>query len=535
MDQEFIAARNTTISNRKRSAVSFNLSSPDRDVDLSSFGERSTADSPHIRTLDDTFSAWHDSFRRADSKGSLYSYAGGSSFTRTPDIVFEDNSESSTSSSRENHQENDSRPSSRMSFLSDVSAANSVSLSNSGSVKSNESEVSIHCVGENSEKAELDLKISGENATEDESQNEDVSDELCAKAKNINVINENTEETEECGLDNVQEDLRESVDFNNTLDEKCEDENDTIDGEGDERLKEKKKIASEQDDLSEFLVNENTEATSENEELGSRISSAHSEVDKTQTVMKESLSQSSEAKEELVENEHIEKTKSQPPTSYTSEVSSEVSIPIIVSDGAHSETAEGLSIRDESSSNDTKEYENLKTAQVETTNWNPNGADIEVEEESKESERRNIGSVDSSTRNATPVQEGEDNENEDNTSEKLVDLSNVRDDGEIGSEDPNLDVETSSQYTLKGIQGILNARRRVSIAATSVGLDLDDMDGLEDDDWQEEEEKPYDLSTKEGMDELKEFLLGTNGEKLLRFWIDVECGKYVEDDSEMQM
>ncbi|XP_031550659.1 regulator of G-protein signaling 22-like [Actinia tenebrosa] len=562
MDEEFSIVASTTISNRKRSAVSFNLSSPDRE-DFSSLGERSTADSPHIRTLDDTFSAWNDSFRRADSRGSLYSYAGGSQFSRTPDIVFEDGSESSTTSSCENDKETDSRPSSRMSFVSNVSgvSANSVSISNAGSVKSIESEGSIRCVGE--KRPEPNSQISGENITEDKTMenenatdsndvlNEDfkksISNEIFAEiSHDKSTMHKENSKEKEVGFSNGDKDLRESVDFDNTLSGKNESQNIVDDSETGEISKKSETFAPEQQkervkslpSSPESSARENAEVL-ENEGMtslkSSRISSAPSKGDEKQMIEAEIISRPSEAKEELVENEKlVEMPKSQPSTS-NSDFSSEVSIPIIVSDDGHSGTADEVSIKDRSFSIATKEHENSKTDRTETTNGIPSMTENEVEEGRIGKRPRNIGSGDSSNRDITSVQEeDEDNESEDKKSEKLIDLTNVGDEGELGSEDPNLDVETGSQYTLKGIQGILNARRRVSIAATSVGFDLDDIDGLDDDDWCEED-KPYDLSTKEGLDEFKEFLLGTNGEKFLRFWIEVECAKYVEDDSETQI
>ena len=43
----------------------------------------------------------------------------------------------------------------------------------------------------------------------------------------------------------------------------------------------------------------------------------------------------------------------------------------------------------------------------------------------------------------------------------------------------------------------------------------------------EEEEKHFDLSTKQGMDQLKEFLANTKGETLFSFWLQVELWKSV--------
>ena len=89
----------------------------------------------------------------------------------------------------------------------------------------------------------------------------------------------------------------------------------------------------------------------------------------------------------------------------------------------------------------------------------------------------------------------------------------------------------ASATTLQGIRGIFGSRRRSSLAATSVGFDAGD-DSMFSDDGSELDDKLYDLATKEGFDMFREFLLETSGEKLLQFWLEVECGKYLENEDE---
>ena len=89
----------------------------------------------------------------------------------------------------------------------------------------------------------------------------------------------------------------------------------------------------------------------------------------------------------------------------------------------------------------------------------------------------------------------------------------------------------ASATTLQGIRGVFGKRRRCSTAATSVAFDVADESAFSED-GSEMEEKPFDLATKEGLDGFKEFLLETSGEKLLQFWLEVECGKYLEHDDE---
>ena len=90
----------------------------------------------------------------------------------------------------------------------------------------------------------------------------------------------------------------------------------------------------------------------------------------------------------------------------------------------------------------------------------------------------------------------------------------------------------ASATTLQGIRGVFGRRpTRCSTAATSVGFDLEDESAFSEDGF-DTEDKPYDLATKEGLDAFKEFLLETSGEKLLQFWLEAECGRYLDDEDE---
>ena len=88
----------------------------------------------------------------------------------------------------------------------------------------------------------------------------------------------------------------------------------------------------------------------------------------------------------------------------------------------------------------------------------------------------------------------------------------------------------ASATTLQGIRGVLGRRRltRCSTAATSIGLDIDDESAFSEDGF-DAEEKPYDLATKDGLEAFKQFLLDTSGEKMLQFWLEVECGRHLDD------
>jgi len=90
----------------------------------------------------------------------------------------------------------------------------------------------------------------------------------------------------------------------------------------------------------------------------------------------------------------------------------------------------------------------------------------------------------------------------------------------------------TSATTLQGIRGVFGRRpTRCSTAATSVGFDLEDESAFSEDGF-DTEDKPYDLATKEGLDAFKEFLLETSGEKLLKFWLEAEFGRYLDDEDE---
>ena len=153
---------------RRRSVVSFNLS-PSLGGDEQSSEEENDRDSEehlylptHVRTIEETFDAWHESFTRSDSRISMFSSGAGSPFPRTPQILEEEEEEegevtpkfmneedaletqSSYSMSSVQESEvsvgNNFRPVSRMSFLSDdfekTLNANEISRASSASASS---------------------------------------------------------------------------------------------------------------------------------------------------------------------------------------------------------------------------------------------------------------------------------------------------------------------------------------------------------------------------------------------------------------
>lgn len=90
----------------------------------------------------------------------------------------------------------------------------------------------------------------------------------------------------------------------------------------------------------------------------------------------------------------------------------------------------------------------------------------------------------------------------------------------------------ASGPTLQGLRGVFGPKlTRCSTAATSTGFDLDDESAFSEDGI-DAKQKPSDLATKEAFDAFKEFLLDTSGEKLLQFWLEVESGRFLDDEDE---
>ena len=137
------------------------------------------------------------------------------------------------------------------------------------------------------------------------------------------------------------------------------------------------------------------------------------------------------------------------------------------------------------------------------------------------------------------IHQEEDNEEEteekDNESEVQDSQGDMVEDKEPNEDDADEEggyTTEASATTLQGIRGVFGKKRRCSTAATSVDCDVGDAESAFSEDGSEMEDKPYDLAMKEGFDSFKEFLLETSGEKLLQFWLEVECGRYLDHDEE---
>lgn len=211
------------------------------------------------------------------------------------------------------------------------------------------------------------------------------------------------------------------------------------------------------------------------------------------------------------------------------------------------------SLKEDSSLNDEDSKQSklldLSSETGETASVEEHSVQKSTENESIAEENANLGTStsteldhDSEFKNDTstfPTHEEDDNkqetagkENESVASQGETIEGKERDEDDDEDDDEGGYTTEASATTLQGIRGVFGRSQRCSTAATSVGFDVGDAESAFSDDGSEMEDKPYDLATKEGFDEFKEFLLETSGEKLLQFWLEVECGKYLERDDE---
>lgn len=522
---------NSSPGSRRRSNVSFYLEgSAGRDEDqVSPFDNRSTADSPHVRTIDDTFTAWQDSFRRADSRASLFGYAGGSNF-RTLDGMTD--ADSDTSSTYSDRQQQFSRPQSAFSrphgsakvtwerHISTSEVKRSLSDSN---LQSQENEKPID--------KEVESFLDNNNNKEQSSINVNIDDKMDYKPTN--------QETPKALVAADEEEITQTPRDKNPAEIKTTDT----------------------DNVNENLLIQPQIIQEENGERNNTKNTITAQPGTDKDSNPTHFENTAEGDTEKKDNSCAEglmdpREKSKQSTTSLSDISSEVSIPIIISDESSEITSVGLSItNDEKSSNHeiqdneigssavinelemkSKIDNHLSTYERKLTeNQSKHENEIHTENEIEKANEINMGEENADgNREISEITEralAEKREINVLKSEEKgkQEIGQMKDSIAAGShlnvegeDEPDLEfnMETNSEYTLKGIRGIL--RRRSSVAATSVGFDFDQSD-ITDDDYDEGEDKPYDLATKEGLDEFKEFLLGTVAEKYLRLWIDIEC------------
>ena len=647
---------------RRRSVVSFNLS-PSLGGDEQSSEEENDRDSEehlylptHVRTIEETFDAWHESFTRSDSRISMFSSGAGSPYPRTPQILEEEEEEegevtpkfmneedaletqSSYSMSSVQESEvsvgNNFRPVSRMSFLSDdfektlnaneISRASSASASSVSMAMETASQNSVvqeelNVGNENDEKSfgtdEMTRSLSSvvsfitehgqvsrSSSTLENVDGETVRYEVSSKEgvehnassppneRDVDVVlstdeqNTNAPIAVAVGGENIR--MSESVvvtigkddvstvesekntstlnidvgvdNFSPVGDDKDEVTTQTSDGGKIPSIVET--MCSDYEDgeltITGTSVDSNSETKSVNEENSESV----------REVASEELSQANEDMEESSVNsvaEGKDKHKEKQENEVLGDLSKEDCLhcrsisegkDTVLIDGFHDslndvDDSAKSKLLDPSSETSTMLADHC-TDQKDSENESLAHQDIPTEldgisepgaQESKslveeESEKKVANKPDSTeppissehceSQESQSVTEPQDAPEDENDSQ---DESESKNEGNDEDDEGGYTTEASAT-TLQGIRGVLGRRRltRCSTAATSIGLDIDDESAFSEDGF-DAEEKPYDLATKDGLEAFKQFLLDTSGEKMLQFWLEVECGRHLDD------
>lgn len=641
---------------RRRSVVSFNLS-PSLGGDEQSSEEENDRDSEehlylptHVRTIEETFDAWHESFTRSDSRISMFSSGAGSPFPRTPQILEEEEEEegevtpkfmneedaletqSSYSMSSVQESEvsvgNNFRPVSRMSFLSDdfektlnaneISRASSASASSVSMAMETASQNSVvheelNVGNENDEKSfgtdEMTRSLSSvvsfitehgqvsrSSSTLENVDGETVRYEVSSKEgvehnafsppneRDVDVVlsideqNSNAPGAVAIGGENIR--MSESVvvamgkdDVSNVESEKnastlnIDVDEDNFSPVGDD----KDEVTTQTSDGGKIpSIVETMCSDYEDGELtitGTSVDSVNEENSETvREVASEELSQANEDMEESSVNS-VAEGKDKDDEKQEKEVFGDLSkedclhcrsiskgkdaVPIDgfhdslndVDDSAQSKLLDPTSetstmLADHCTDQKDSEKESLAHQDVPTELDGKSEAGAQesmslVEEESEkkvankpDSTEPPISSEHCESQESQSVTEPQDAPEDENDSQ---DESESKNEGNDEDDEGGYTTEASAT-TLQGIRGVLGRRRltRCSTAATSIGLDIDDESAFSEDGF-DAEEKPYDLATKDGLEAFKQFLLDTSGEKMLQFWLEVECGRHLDD------
>lgn len=641
---------------RRRSVVSFNLS-PSLGGDEQSSEEENDRDSEehlylptHVRTIEETFDAWHESFTRSDSRISMFSSGAGSPYPRTPQILEEEEEEegevtpkfmneedaletqSSYSMSSVQESEvsvgNNFRPVSRMSFLSDdfektlnaneisrasSASASSVSMAMETAIQNSVVHEELNVGNENDEKSfgtdEMTRSLSSvvsfitehgqvsrSSSTLENVDGETVRYEVSSKEgvehnafsppneRDVDVVlsideqNSNAPGTVAVGGENIR--MSESVvvamgkdDVSTVESEKnastlnIDVDEDKFSPVGDD----KDEVTTQTSDGGKIpSIVETMCSDYEDGELtitGTSVDSVSEENSETvREVASEELSQANEdMKESSVKS--VAEGKDKDDEKQEKEVFGDLSKEdclhcrsisegkdAVLIDGFHdslndvddsaqsklldpsSETSTMLA--DHCSDQKDSEQESLAHQDIPTEldgKSEPGAQESKslVEEESEkkvankpDSTEPPISSEHCESQESQSVTEPQDAPEDENDSQ---DESESKNEGNDEDDEGGYTTEASAT-TLQGIRGVLGRRRltRCSTAATSIGLDIDDKSAFSEDGF-DAEEKPYDLATKDGLEAFKQFLLDTSGEKMLQFWLEVECGRHLDD------
>ena len=645
---------------RRRSVVSFNLS-PSLGGDEQSSEEENDRDSEehlylptHVRTIEETFDAWHESFTRSDSRISMFSSGAGSPYPRTPQILEEEEEEeeegevtpkfmneedaletqSSYSMSSVQESEvsvgNNFRPVSRMSFLSDdlERTLNANDISRESSASASGVSLAMETASQNSVVQE-ELNVGNENdaksfgademtrslssvvsfitehgqvsrssSTLENVDGETVWYEVSSKdgvernassppnERDVDVVlsteeqNANAPGAVAVGGENIR--MSESVvaigkdDVSTVESEKnastlnIEVGEDNFSPVGDD----KDEVTTQTSDGGKIpSIVETMCSDYEDGELtitGTSVDSVNEEnSESVREVASEELSQANEDMEESSVSsvaEGKDKDKEKQENEVLGDLSKEDCLhcrsisegkDAILIDGFHdslndvddsapsklldpsSETSTMLAdhcTEQKDSENESLAHQDIPTELDGISEPGAQGSKSLVEEKSEEnvanksdSTKPPISSEHCESQESQSVTEPQDAPEDENDSQ---DESESKNEGNDEDDEGGYTTEASAT-TLQGIRGVLGRRRltRCSTAATSIGLDIDDESAFSEDGF-DAEEKPYDLATKDGLEAFKQFLLDTSGEKMLQFWLEVECGRHLDDDGQ---
>lgn len=646
---------------RRRSVVSFNLS-PSLGGDEQSSEEENDRESEehlylptHVRTIEETFDAWHESFTRSDSRISMFSSGAGSPYPRTPQILEEEKEgevtpkfmneedalETQSSYSMSSVQEsevsvgNNFRPASRISFLSDdfektlnanerstASSASSVSLAIETASQNSVVQEELNVGNENDEKSfgadEMTRNLSSvvsfitehgqvsrSSSTLENVDGETVSYQVSSKEgaehnassppnesnvdvvlstdeQNVNVPGavleggENTRMSESVvvvmGKDDVS--IIESEQNASTLNiEVGEDNFSPVGDDNDEvttQTSDGGKIPSIVETMCSDYEDGELTITGTSVDTNSEIKSVdEGNRESVREVASEKLSQANEDLEESSVNSEAEgkdKDEEKQEKEVFGDLSKEDCLhcrsisegkDAVLMDGFHdslndvddstqsklldpsSEASTMLADHctdQKDSENESLVYQNKPAKLGGKSEAGAQESKLLVEEESEEKAANKPGSTDlpissehcesQESQSVTEPQNAPEGEND------SLEESEGKNEGNDEDDEGGYTTEASAT-TLQGIRGVLGRRRLTlcSTAATSIGFDIDDESAFSDDGF-DAEEKPYDLATKDGFEAFKQFLLDTSGEKMLQFWLEVECGRHLDDDGQ---
>ena len=641
---------------RRRSVVSFNLS-PSLGGDEQSSEEENDRDSEehlylptHVRTIEETFDAWHESFTRSDSRISMFSSGAGSPFPRTPQILEEEEEEegevtpkfmneedaletqSSYSMSSVQESEvsvgNNFRPVSRMSFLSDdfEKTLNANEISRASSASASSVSMAMETASQNSVVHE-ELNVGNENDEKSFGTDEMTRSlssvvsfitehgQVSRSSSTLENVDGETVRYEVSSKEGVEHNAssppnERDVDVVLSIDEQNSNAPGAVAVGGENiRMSESVVIAMGKDDVSTVESEKNastlnidvdednfspvgddkdevTTQTSDGGKIpsivetmcsdyedgeltitGTSVDSVNEENSETvREVASEELSQANEDMEESSVNS-VAEGKDKDDEKREKEVFGDLSKEdclhcrsisegkdAVLIDGFHdslndvddsaqsklldpsSETSTMLA--DHCTDQKDSEQESLAHQDIPTELDGKSEAGAQesmslVEEESEknvankpDSTEPPISSEHCESQESQSVTEPQDTPQDENDSQ---DESESKNEGNDEDDEGGYTTEASAT-TLQGIRGVLGRRRltRCSTAATSIGLDIDDESAFSEDGF-DAEEKPYDLATKDGLEAFKQFLLDTSGEKMLQFWLEVECGRHLDD------